>query len=67
MTNRYFCVIGKIPLYFGVLEDKFLGHNWVSNDVMVHWLRPQTHIEWFPHPLVIYKVFGNINMVWGCR
>ena len=26
-----------------------------SNDVMVHWLRPQTHVEWFLYPLQTYK------------
>ena len=36
--------IGKIPIYFGALQAKFLGHNWATNDVMVHWLRHQTHM-----------------------
>ena len=32
------------------------GSQWSSNanDVKVHWLRPQTHMEWFPHPLQTY-------------
>ena len=25
-----------------------------TNDVMVHWLRPQSHMEWFPPPLLRY-------------
>jgi hypothetical protein len=31
--------------------SKFLGHSLATNDVMVNWLRPQTHMECFPHPL----------------
>ncbi len=29
----------------------FLGHSKATNDVKVQWLSPQTHMEWFPHPL----------------
>ena len=36
MTNRYFWVIGKIIMYIGVLQGKYLDHNWDTNDVMVH-------------------------------
>ncbi len=43
---------------------KFLGHSWAANDVKVHWLRPQTHMEWFSHPLQTYKVFEIIHMLW---
>jgi hypothetical protein len=35
---------------------------WATNDVMVHWLRPQTHMEWFPLPLQTYKVVKIIHM-----
>jgi hypothetical protein len=27
----------------------FLDHSKAINDVKVHWLRPQTHVEWFPY------------------
>ena len=27
-----------------------LDHSKAANDVKVDWLRPQTHMEWFPHP-----------------
>ena len=33
---------------------KFLGHRWATNNIMAHWLRPQTHMEWFPHSLETY-------------
>ena len=44
---------------FGLLAQslgdwpEFLGHSWSSNanDVKVHWLRSQTHMEWFLHLL----------------
>jgi hypothetical protein len=38
---------------FRELAD-FLGHSEATNDVKVQWLRPQTHMEWFPHPLHTY-------------
>jgi len=38
---------------FRELAD-FLGHSKATNDVKVQWLRPQTHMEWFPHPLHTY-------------
>ena len=33
---------------------KFFYHSWDINDVMVVCLRPQTRMEWFPHPLQAY-------------
>ncbi len=38
---------------FRELAD-FLGHSEATNDARVDWLRPKTHMEWFPHPLHIY-------------
>ncbi len=38
---------------FRKLAD-FLGHSETTNDVKVQWLRPKTHMEWFPHPLHTY-------------
>jgi hypothetical protein len=38
---------------FRELAD-FLGHSKATNDVKVQWLRPQTHMEWFLHPLHTY-------------
>ena len=35
---------------------KFLGLNLATNGVMVHWLRSQTHMEWFPYPLQLYPM-----------
>ena len=32
----------------------FLDHSKATNDVKVHWLRLQTHMTWFPHPLHTY-------------
>ena len=32
----------------------FLSHTWATSDVMVHWLRPQTHMEWVSCPLKTY-------------
>jgi len=29
------------------------------NETFVYWLRLQTQVEWFSHPLQTYKVFGN--------
>jgi hypothetical protein len=37
----------RLPKGFNKISRLKLGYN----DVMVHWLRPQTHMEWFPHPL----------------
>jgi hypothetical protein len=31
-----------------------LDHSKAANDVKVDWLRPQTHMEWFPNPLNTY-------------
>ncbi len=28
----------------------FLNHSKATNNLKVHWLRPQTHMEWFPLP-----------------
>ncbi len=36
------------------LGADFLGHNKATNDARVDWLRPKTHMEWFPHPLHTY-------------
>jgi hypothetical protein len=44
---------------FGELAD-FLGPSEATNDVMVHWLKPQTHMEWFPYPLHTYARFGKV-------
>ena len=42
----------------------FRGHTtWATNDTILHWLRLHTHIEWFPHPLHTWKVFGSIHML----
>ena len=30
---------------------EILGHCLVVYEALVHWLRLQTHIEWFSHPL----------------
>jgi hypothetical protein len=38
---------------FRELAD-FMGHSEAINDVKVQWLRPQIHMEWFPHPLHTY-------------
>ncbi len=38
---------------FRELAD-FLGHSKATNDARVDWLRPKTHMEWFPHPLHTY-------------
>jgi hypothetical protein len=38
---------------FRELAD-FLGHSEATNDARVDWLRPKTHMEWFPHPLHKY-------------
>jgi hypothetical protein len=43
---------------FTKLAD-FLDHSKATNDVKVHWLRPQTHMEWFPHPLHTYTMCFN--------
>jgi hypothetical protein len=51
---------------FRELAD-FLGHSETTNDVKVQWLRPKTHMEWFPHPLHTYKVFETIHMLWMGR
>ncbi len=40
---------------------KFLGHSLATNDVMVHWLKPQTHMEWFP--LKKSSIDGNQYLV----
>jgi hypothetical protein len=46
---------------------KFLSHSLATNDVMVHWLRPNPRPTWngshihFQQP---YKVFENIHMLW---
>ncbi len=42
-----------VAVEFRELAD-FLGHSKAKNDVKVQWLRPQTHMEWFPHPIHIY-------------
>ena len=34
---------------------KFLGHSGATNYLKVHWLRFQTHMEWFSHLLHTYK------------
>jgi hypothetical protein len=34
--------------------DDFTGHSGAINDARVDWLRPQIHMEWFPHPLYTY-------------
>ena len=33
-----------------------LGHHWAQKEVIVHWLRLQTLVEWFPHPLHTYAM-----------
>jgi hypothetical protein len=38
-----------------ILKD-FLGHSEAANEVKVHWLRHQTDMEWFPHPLNSYTM-----------
>ncbi len=43
----------------------FLGHSMATNNVRVHWLRPQTHIEWFPHPLQTYIRCDRTFVCWG--
>ena len=35
-----------------------------ENNLIVQWLRLQTHIEWSPYPLEIYKVLESIHMLW---
>ena len=51
--------IMPLPLHLPCVEirefSKFLGHSSATNDVMVHWLRPQSHMEWFPPPLLRYR------------
>ena len=53
---------------FRELAD-FLGHSKATNDIKVQWLRPQTHMEWFPHPLHTYKEFEfeTIHILWKGR
>jgi hypothetical protein len=41
---------------FGEWADFLFDSIKASNDVKVHWLRPQTHMEWFPHPLNTYTI-----------
>ncbi len=50
---------------FGELA-KFVCRSWATNDVALHWFRPQTHMEWFPHPLQTYKRCLAIFMFCGC-
>jgi hypothetical protein len=38
---------------FRELAD-FLGHSEATNDARLDWLRPKTHMEWFPHPIHTY-------------
>jgi hypothetical protein len=42
-----------VAVEFRELAD-LLGHGETTNDVKVQWLRPKTHMEWFPHPLHTY-------------
>jgi hypothetical protein len=35
-------------------SDKIERHSSDKNDIMVEWLRLQTHMKWFPHPLHTY-------------
>ena len=57
-----------VGLLAQTLEDwpEFLGHSWSSNanDVKVHWLRPQTHMEWFPHSLHTYTMCFR-SFIWS--
>ena len=34
---------------------KSRGHCLAPNEVLVQWLRLQTHMDWFPHPLQTYE------------
>jgi hypothetical protein len=43
MPHPPYLFISKLQSWGGIL----LGHTWATNDVMVHWLWSQTHMEWF--------------------
>ncbi len=46
--DHSYAVDGQMDLSFWKLTE-FLVQRWFTiNDVMVHWLRPKTHMEWFP-------------------
>jgi hypothetical protein len=42
-----------LPAEFNELAI-FQGNRWPTNDVKVHWLRPEIHLEGFPHTLQTY-------------
>jgi hypothetical protein len=45
---------------------EFLDHSEVAHDVKVGWLRPQTHMEWFPHlPYVHIMILDHSYAVDG--
>jgi hypothetical protein len=49
---------------FRELMAELLGYRLATDVVMVQWLRPQTHMEWFLNCLQTYKMFErNMHML----
>jgi hypothetical protein len=46
--HHHSTAIRLVGAEFGALTN-FLGYSEFTNDVKVHWLRPQTHMECFSH------------------
>ncbi len=53
MVHHHATTTIPVAAEFRELAD-FLGHSETTNDVKVQWLRPLTHMEWFPHPHHVY-------------
>ncbi len=53
LVHQHATITILVATEFRELAD-FLGHSKATNDVKVQWLRPQTRMEWFPHPLHTY-------------
>ena len=46
------------------MEFRKIGVGWSLSDVVMSWLRLQTHLKSIPHPFHIYKVFNHLDMPW---
>jgi hypothetical protein len=46
------------------VEFRKIGVGWSLSDIVMSWLRLQTHLESIPHPFHLYTVFQHLDMAW---